>query len=94
MCLILTIVAAVLTTFAWRFMFTDKKYMLSRLALMYWGASLMWSVDGIFSIAEGEGFFNLTLDDTYLGIVVVFSGLAVWAIMLVTRELKHLAAAR
>lgn len=93
MCLIITAFAAAVTTLIWFLALRDNRYMLGRLALMYWGAAIMWSVDGIFSVAEGEGFFNLSLDDTFLGIVVVSCGIIAWVIMLAAREIKHMVAA-
>lgn len=55
------------------------------LALAFWGASLMWCVDGIANLAEGEPFIELTdpalmVDDALLGFVVVAAALALWTI--------------
>ncbi|GHU20443.1 hypothetical protein FACS189475_09270 [Betaproteobacteria bacterium] len=55
---------------------------LETLCLMYWGAALMWMVDGFFRLAEGEPFFELSLDDALLGMLVVASGLVVYAVSL------------
>lgn len=54
-------------------------------ALMFWGASLMWCVDGFACLAEGEPFIELSdaaamTDDALLGICVVVLGLFVWGI--------------
>ena len=54
---------------------------------MYWGAGLMWVVDGIACLAEGEAFIEIAdtaamLDDAILGIVVVVAGLVAWAMYL------------
>lgn len=77
MCLILTFIAAIITTIIY-FLSpkTAKKFSLEYLALMYLGASLMWSVDGFYRLIEGESFFELTLNDTLLGVVIIFCGLA------------------
>lgn len=53
------------------------------LALAFWGASLMWCVDGFANLAEGEPFIELTdpalmADDALLGFVVVAAALALW----------------
>ena len=88
MCLILTAVAAAISAILWFTVFRDEKYNFQFLTLMYLGATLMWSVDGIFSVMEGEGFFNLSLDDTKLGVLVVTLGLALWAVTLVVRSVK------
>lgn len=55
------------------------------LALAFWGASLMWCVDGIANLAAGEPFIELTdpaimADDTLLGFVVVGAALALWTV--------------
>ena len=46
--------------------------------LMFWAASLMWSMDGVASVLEGEGFFDLSLEDTILGAIIAVSGLLVF----------------
>lgn len=88
MCLIITAIAAIITTLVWYFKLPEKAYMLSKLVLMYWGASIMWTVDGIYRIAEGEGFFELTLNDAMLGVVVVVSGAIAWVVMLLAKDPK------
>jgi hypothetical protein len=55
------------------------------LALTYVGASLMWVVDGIACVLEGEAFVELAdaaamTDDALLGICVVVLGIIVWGI--------------
>lgn len=86
MCLILTAIAAIICTSLYYFKFSDKKYMLHTLSLMYWGAALMWTVDGFFVLAEGEPFFDISLNDTMLGLLIVASGLALWGVMLFTKN--------
>lgn len=78
MCLILTCIAAVVSTILY-FLCPglSRRISLEHLALMYWGAALMWSVDGVFRLMEGEHFFELTLNDTLLGMLVVICGLGV-----------------
>jgi uncharacterized membrane protein len=56
------------------------------LALMYLGASLMWCIDGIASLASGEAFIELAdrvavIDDTKLGLSVALLGLVVWFVV-------------
>ena len=76
MCLILTCIAAVITTVLYfRYSKISARFSLEHLALMYWGAALMWSVDGVFRLMEGERFLELTVNDTLLGILVVICGL-------------------
>lgn len=78
----------------------SKKYSIGLLALMFTGASLMWSMDMVFTIMEGEAFINFadaegTMDDAFLGVLVVVLGLAVWGVINVikgTRASKQVTA--
>ena len=68
---------------------------LGTLALMYWGASLMWFVDAIFEYAElGAEFFTPApedmINDSYLGLCVVALGLIIWLIVLFVKDPKGL----
>lgn len=80
MCLIMTIVAAVVFTVL--YVVSKKKGAESKSVfttmLMFWAASLMWSVDGIASVLEGEGFFDISVEDTILGAIILAAGLAVF----------------
>ena len=94
MCLIMTILTAViLTVFYFRAEKQGKtaKSLLTS-TLMFWGAALMWSVDGIASLLEGEPFFDISSEDTLLGFIIVACGLAVFAVLAAIekrgRELK------
>ena len=82
MCLILTICAAIAFTAAY---FQAKKSgrnvkSIFSAMLMFWAASLMWSMDGVASVLEGEGFFDISLEDTVLGLIILASGLFVFAL--------------
>ena len=48
---------------------------------MFWAASLMWSMDGVASVLEGEGFFDLSVEDSILGAIIVASGMLVFAVL-------------
>ncbi len=48
---------------------------------MFWAAAIMWSVDGIASVIDGESFFDLSREDTILGFIIVGAGLVVYAMM-------------
>jgi len=81
MCLIITAVAAVISTLIWKLKFNGPvNYNLNILSLMYTAAALMWCCDGVASVLEGESFFDISLDDTYLGLVIVFAGIVFWGI--------------
>ena len=89
MCLIMTIIAAVVFTAIWAKM---RKQSLLTTTLMFWAAALMWSVDGIASLLEGEPFFDISSEDTVLGAIIVVCGLAIFAVLAALekrgRELK------
>ena len=83
MCLIMTILTAVILSV---FYFRAEKHgkaakSLLTSTLMFWGAALMWSVDGIASLLEGEPFFDISREDTVLGFIIVVCGLAVFALL-------------
>ena len=95
MTLVITLLAAAIATIAWYAMAPDNKLHLGVLALMYWGAALMWTVDGINGLIEGEGFIEIAdtaamLDDAVLGLLVVIVGLAAWALYLVVKDPKRI----
>lgn len=90
MCLILTCIAAVITTVLYfRHSKISERISLEYLALMYWGAALMWSVDGVFRLMEGEHFLELTANDALLGILVVICGLGFAGIRTLVRKNCH-----
>lgn len=79
MCEIMTIIAAVICTTVF---FVQKKNGKKERSIvlgmfMFWGASLMWLIDCIFSAAGGEGFFDISMEDTILGVVILAAGFAV-----------------
>jgi len=90
MCLIITACTAAAFTLAF---FMKKKsgrdYKSVFMAmLMFWAASLMWSMDGVASVLEGEGFFDISLEDTILGIIILASGLIVFMMHSVWQKRK------
>lgn len=91
MTLAITVLAAVVASIAWYMVGPQSPKKIGALALMYWGAALMWSVDGIASLIGGEPFIELAntavmLDDALLGFVVVVAGLAIWALYLLVKR--------
>lgn len=81
MCLLLTLLAAVATTIVWHRNTFKPERKLEVLCLMYWGAGLMWTVDGFFRLAEGEPFFDLSANDALLGLVILLCGLGGWLLI-------------
>ena len=89
MTLLITTFAAIITTIAWYNVKADRK--LGTLALMYWGASLMWLVDSVVEYIEaGAEFFTPAaadmINDSYLGLSVVALGLVIWVIVLMVKD--------
>ena len=94
MTLVLTLLAAVIATVVWNAKLPDNSMHIGTLALMYWGASLMWIVDGIACLAEGEAFIEVVdtaamFDDAMLGGVVIICGLVAWIVYLLVKDPKH-----
>lgn len=48
------------------------RFDISRLTMMFTSATIMWLVDCSFAKFDGEDFFDISYDDTLLGITVVF----------------------
>ena len=89
MTLLITSFAAVIATIAWYNVKADRK--LGTLALMYWGASLMWLVDSAVEYIEaGAEFFTPAtadmINDSYLGLSVVALGLIIWVVVLMVKD--------
>ncbi len=94
MTLVITFLAAAIATALWYAKAPNSDMRLGTLALIYWGAALMWCVDGIHGLIEGEGFIEISdtaamFDDAVLGLVVVVVGLVAWAVYLVAKDPKH-----
>ena len=89
MTLLITAFAAVISTVAWYNVKADRK--LGTLALMYWGATLMWLVDSVVEYLEaGAEFFTPAaadmINDSYLGLSVVALGLIIWVVILMVKD--------
>ena len=74
MTLLITVFAACITTILWYKKAPDDSMKLGFLALMYWGASLMWMCDAIFEYKElGAEFFAPEavdmINDGYVNVV-------------------------
>lgn len=86
MCLLITTLAAIITTIAWYVKIPNSPNKVGSLCLIYWGASLMWLVDAFFCLTEGEPFLDLSFNDALLGFVVVLCGLAAWVVILLHKD--------
>jgi len=93
MTLLITTVAAIICTLIWYNNDNRSKLKIGFLCLMYWGATIMWTVDAIFEYIELKaGFFtpviNDMINDAFLGICVVVLGLIIYIIMLFVKDPK------
>lgn len=93
MTLLITVIAAIAASIIWYFKDSRKEYKLGTLALIYWGASLMWLMDFVFEYAElkAEYFtqpFADVFNDAVLGLCVVVIGLIAWFITLIIKDPK------
>ena len=91
MTLLIAVFAAVITTIIWYTNDKRSQLKLGTLALMYWGASLMWMVDAVVEYIElGAEFFTPAssdmLNDAFLGLSVVAFGLIIWLVILMVKD--------
>ena len=93
MTLLISIFAALIATIAWYICEKRDVLKLGTLALIFWGASLMWSMDFVFEYAELKAeYFNQSfhdiLNDSLLGLAVVALGLFAWIVILMIKDPK------
>ena len=93
MTLLITVFAAVISTVVWYRNAPNSEMKVGLLCWMYWGASLMWLVDGIFEYAElGAAYFAPEpadlINDLFLGLSVVALGLVIWVVYLLIKDPK------
>lgn len=91
MTLLITIFAACIATVLWYKNAPEDSLKLGFLALMYWGASLMWMCDAVFEYRElGSEFFTPAaadmINDAFLGLSVVALGMVIWIVRLVVKD--------
>lgn len=94
MTLLITAVAAVITTIIWYLNEKARKLKIGTLALAYLGASLMWLVDAIVEYIEiGVDYFSPSasdmLNDSFLGLSVAVLGLVVWTVLILIKDLQN-----
>jgi hypothetical protein len=89
MWLILTALAALITTAIWYVKAPDDKYKLGLLSLFFWGAAIMWLVDHVMAyLSEGGEFFEISTDAALLGVSVIILALMIWEIVLLISDPK------
>lgn len=91
MTLLIAVFAAVISTVIWYVKDSRNQMKVGTLALMFWGASLMWLCDAVFEFAElKEEFFQPVVadvfNDFFLGISVVALALMIWLVLLLIKD--------
>ena len=87
MCELMTIGAAIFfTVFYFKVLRTSAVF---TTMLMFWGAALMWSVDCVHSAMEEglSGLLDLSVEDMYLGFIILAFGLALFGVLLFVERL-------
>lgn len=90
MTLLITAFAAIITTIVW-YTRPTSNMKIGVLALMYWGASLMWLVDAVREYIEiGAEYFTPAaadmINDAYLGLSVVALGMIIWLVVVMVKD--------
>ena len=93
MTLLITVLAAVVTTIVWYASAPARDLKIGILCWMFWGASVMWLVDALFEYAElrAEYFTPAPedmLNDLFLGLSVVALALVIWVVVLLIKDPK------
>ena len=93
MLLLISLVAALISSIIWYFKDSENKLKIGTLSLMFWGASIMWFVDSVFEYNElREEFFNIKvsdmINDAFLGVSVVVLGVIIWMVILLVSDPK------
>ncbi len=93
MTLLISIFAACTATIVWYNKDAANIMRVGTLALIYWGASLMWMIDAVFEFAKLKAAyfspsFSDTVNDAFLGLSVVALGLVIWIIMIMVKDPK------
>ena len=94
MTLVICAIAAVAAAAAWQFVPAARPWHVGSLALAYAGAALMWCVDEVANLVNGEPVLNwgnaaAMTDDACLGVLIVIAGLAVWTLAAGFKALRH-----
>lgn len=91
MTLLITVIAAAVSTVVWYTNEKARKLNVSLLCFMYWGAALMWLVDAAAEYAEAgaEYFMPTTADmvnDGFLGLSAAALGMVIWLVSVLVKD--------
>ena len=93
MTLLVSVLAAVISTALWYKTAPESEMMIGVLCWIYWGASLMWLVDAVAEYVRlGAAYFEPApaelLNDLFLGLSVVALGMVIWIAVLLIKDPK------
>ena len=81
--------AAVITTAMWYIGKAEGEDLyLNYLAVILWGATIMFFIDSLFSYLKGEGFIEISAEAITLGFSLLLVALIVWLFILFIRDPK------
>lgn len=94
MTLLISVLAAVVSTVVWYLHAPEDPLHVRVLCWLFWGASLMWLVDGVFSyLEEGTVIFTPDLEtlvnDLFLGLCVAALALVLWLVVLLVKDPRN-----
>ena len=93
MTLLITVIAALVSTIIWYTSENRDTYKLGTLSLIYWGASLMWFVDFVAEYIDlrteyfAQDFADI-INDSLLGLTVVVIGMTAWLVIILLKDPK------
>ena len=99
MTLLLTVFAAAAVTIIWYTSEKARRLQAGTLCLIYWGASLMWTVDAVAEYFELRADYFQTapadmLNDAFLGLSVIALGLVIYLVILLVKDPAHVLTSR
>lgn len=91
MTLLITAVAAVVSTAVWYTNEKARKLNVSLLCFMYWGATLMWLVDAVAEYMEAGAEYFLPaaselINDGFLGLSAALLGMIIWLVTVLIKD--------
>lgn len=94
MTLLLTCMAAVVSTIVWYLSELARRCKVGILCYLYWGASLMWFVDAVYEYIELRADYftpavSDMINDAFLGASVIVLGMVIWLVILLVKDPLH-----
>ena len=90
MWLLILAYTAVLATILWYRSAGNDIYMFKYLALIAWGATIMFFIDHVYGyLTEGGEFIETSIDALLLGFVLQLSTLIMWLLILLVKDPKR-----